>query len=129
MLPSTLPLLPSGEVLLRQLLLAPCLEELVFRLGLQEHLLRRQGHWQGLATPVTALAFALAHVLALWLGGSSPSATALTLAAATLLPAWWIGRRYQVHRRWWPCALWHSGFNACWLLLMPLALWLISLPS
>lgn len=88
------------------LLAAPILEELVFRAGLQEALLRR-GAWPALAVnALTALAFAAAHA------ARQPAAA----AALTLLPALLIGALYQHQRRVLPCIALHALFNAVWLL-------------
>jgi membrane protease YdiL (CAAX protease family) len=81
---------------------APLVEEVIFRLGLQESLLRRlpaRHAWA--ANLLTALAFAGAHLLVRpgW------------LAAATLLPALAIGWTYGRQRRLAPCVLWHALFN------------------
>jgi membrane protease YdiL (CAAX protease family) len=95
---------------LRFLLAAPLLEELVFRAGLQEALLRRSaGRSDSAALAVnalTALAFAAAHA------ARQPAAT----AALTFLPALLIGALYQQQRRVLPCIAVHALFNAVWLL-------------
>lgn len=88
---------------------APWVEEIVFRAGLQEALLRRLAHWRAgafAANLFTALAFATAHV------ALHPS----RLAALTLLPALLVGRVYEQRRRLAPCVALHAGFNAFWLL-------------
>jgi membrane protease YdiL (CAAX protease family) len=84
------------------LLGAPLVEEVSFRLGLQESLLRRLPADQAWAANlITALAFAGAHLLVRpgW------------LAAATVLPALLIGHSYGRTRRLLPCVLWHALFN------------------
>ena len=91
------------------LVYAPVAEEIVFRAGLQETLLRRLERWRTgafTANLVTALAFAAAHV------ALHPSG----LAPLTLLPALLVGRLYQQRRRVAPCVALHAGFNALWLL-------------
>jgi membrane protease YdiL (CAAX protease family) len=95
------------------LVLSPAVEEIVFRAGLQEALLRRDGAtiarrvW--LANAITALAFATAH-LAL-----RPGLT----AALTLLPALACGHLYAQRRQVLPCIALHALFNAAWLLGAP----------
>lgn len=92
--------------LLMLLVLAPVLEETVFRAGLQEALLR---HWRGqpwLANGVTALAFGLAH--------AALRADAAALAAA--LPALLIGALYQRSGRLRLCIALHALLNGAWLL-------------
>lgn len=88
---------------------APVVEELVFRAGLQESLLRRLACWHRgafAANLITALAFATAHV----------ALHPIRLAALTLLPALLVGRVYEQRRRLAPCVALHAGFNAIWLL-------------
>jgi len=94
------------------LLLAPLLEEVVFRRGLHAWALRHWGratlHW--LAWPsrvnlLVALAFASAHLLRL----------PLLLALAVVLPALVVGQIYELTARLWPCVLTHAVFNLCWL--------------
>jgi membrane protease YdiL (CAAX protease family) len=112
MLAAALPLLvaaalvPGAWVVL--LVVAPVLEETVFRAGLQETLLRRLARQRGgaLAANVgTALAFAAAHMVL------HPG----VLAALTLLPALLVGAVYQRGRRLAPCIAVHATFNALWL--------------
>ncbi len=87
------------------LLVAPLLEEIVFRGGLQEALLRRR--WApAMANALTALAFGLSHLLT----GS------WAWALARVLPALAIGHVYQRTRRVAPCVAWHTTFNALWLI-------------
>lgn len=88
------------------ILVAPWTEEVIFRLGLQETLLRR---WpaQGLASNlITALAFGLVHACA------RQDAAACALIAPALL----MGHLYARHRRVWPCVALHAAMNAAWLL-------------
>lgn len=96
------------STLVTLLILAPLVEEIVFRAGLQEALLRRAvrpgAAW--IANALTALAFAGAH-LALRPG---------VAAALTVLPALACGRLYEQRRRVAPCVALHSLFNAVWLL-------------
>jgi len=86
------------------LALAPLAEEVVFRAGLHETLLRRlQSPWT--ANAVTALTFALAHAL---LRGD-PAALGI------VLPALLIGAVYTRTRRLGPCVGLHAVMNAAWL--------------
>ena len=92
--------------LLVLLLLAPLLEEAVFRAGLQEGLLRRWAEapalWANLAT---AAAFGLAHVL---VRGDAN-------AAWVALPALLIGLVYQRRHRLRESVALHAVMNAAWL--------------
>jgi membrane protease YdiL (CAAX protease family) len=92
------------------LVLAPVLEEVVFRAGLQSFLLQHlRGHaafGAHTANLLTAVAFAAAHVAV------RPS----LLAALTLMPALLVGALYQRQRRLVPCITLHAAFNAIWLL-------------
>lgn len=91
------------------LVIAPVLEELVFRKGMHEVLLRRlagcRSSGVALANAATALSFALAHV------ALNPT----WLSALTSLPALVIGVVYQRSRRLAPCVALHAVFNAVWL--------------
>jgi membrane protease YdiL (CAAX protease family) len=85
---------------------APLVEEVVFRAGLQESLLRvlpqrLPRHGAGWALVLTAAAFAGAHLLVRpgW------------MSAATLLPALAIGLVYGRTRRLAPCVALHAAFN------------------
>jgi membrane protease YdiL (CAAX protease family) len=86
------------------LLVAPLAEEIVFRAGLHEALLRRalSPHIANLAT---ALAFGLAHLAVRGDG----------MAFAVVLPALLIGAVYQRTRRVRDCVLLHAAMNAFWL--------------
>lgn len=92
------------------LVFAPVAEEVVFRCGLQETLLRRlHGRRRAgafAANALTALAFAVAH--AAW----HPA----ILAWLTVLPALAVGCLYQHRRQLVPCIAVHALFNATWLL-------------
>lgn len=99
-------LLPS-ESALRSLWLAPWCEEIVWRWGLQAPLARRWGH--AAAVVLAALAFGLAH----WLFARGTADA--WRAAATALPAVWIGRVFARSGRLAPCVAWHAGFNLLWL--------------
>ncbi|MEP6505143.1 MAG: CPBP family glutamic-type intramembrane protease [Betaproteobacteria bacterium] len=102
-------LLPIGAAL-RSILFAPLVEEAVFRLGVQDALsMRLPARQVRFAPALTALAFASLHLLL------APSVRAWPLAAATALPAWWIGVLYERHRRLAPCVAWHAAFNLAWL--------------
>jgi membrane protease YdiL (CAAX protease family) len=87
------------------LVLAPLLEETVFRAGLQEALLRRWQRQPWLANAVTAVAFGLAH--------AAVRADATAVAAA--LPALLIGAVYQRTGRLRHCVVLHAAMNAAWL--------------
>ena len=92
------------ERILMLLVLAPLLEETVFRAGLQEALLQRLRR-PDVANALTALAFATAHALA------QGDARALAVA----LPAWLIGRAYERRRRLRHCVALHALLNAAWI--------------
>ena len=85
---------------------APVVEEVIFRLGLQQELLTRLRS-PAEANAVTALIFAMAH------GLSQDTVQSLL----TLLPALAIGSVYQRARRVAPCIALHAAFNAIWLAL------------
>lgn len=98
-------LLPSASLVL--LVLAPMLEETVFRGGLQEWLLRRLGDaCATMANLLTAVLFAGAHV----------AVRPALLSVLTVLPALVIGLIYQRSRRIFPCIAAHVVFNGIWLL-------------
>lgn len=99
-------LLPA-EAALRSLWLAPWCEEAVLRWGVQAPLARRLGPLAALV--LSALAFGAAHML------FAHDAADLWRAAATTVPAAWIGRGYERHGRLAPCVAWHAGFNLLWL--------------
>jgi membrane protease YdiL (CAAX protease family) len=96
---------------------APVVEEIVFRAGLQEALTQQLKQsvlgrlWS--VNLITALVFAGAH----WAMQHTP------LAALTVLPALLLGWLYQRHRSLALCIFLHAGFNAIWLLLTQTA-WL-----
>ena len=96
------------------LLAAALLEEIVFRLGVHEFLLRRAraGHeagWLGLPNIVTGLLFALLHILARhWI-----------VALAAFPSALLIGVAYQHYRRLWPCVALHAALNLLWFATAP----------
>ena len=100
---------PDLGVCLRLLVLSPLLEECVMRAGLQEWLMRRQSlllpqsPMAARAWPVLAstAAFSLLHLGSGW-----------HAALAVLAPGLALALLYQRTRRWWWCALVHSGFNA-----------------
>lgn len=83
--------------------LSAALEEVIFRAGLQEAMLRAA--WPlPLCNVITALGFALAHGLTRsWL-----------LAAAVLPTALLIGSLYGRQRRVWPCVMTHASLNLAW---------------
>jgi len=98
---------PAG--LLTVLVLAPVLEEIVFRGGLQPWLERRGiGQWQPLpgidsAVLLTSIAFAISHLT------HAPP----LLAAATLVPSMLLGLTQQWHKRLLVTISIHAWFNAC----------------
>ncbi len=94
---------PPGRVLVL-LLLAPLLEEVIFRAGLQEALLRH-GARRWVSNVLTAACFGLAH--AAWRG----DAAGLLVA----LPALLVGAWYARDRRLMPCVGLHAAMNAVWL--------------
>lgn len=94
---------PFGRVAVL-LVIAPLLEEAVFRAGLQEALLRQLRRPLA-ANLVTALVFGVAHAA---LRGEPA-------AFAVALPAVLIGAIYARTRRLAPCALLHAALNAAWL--------------
>lgn len=86
------------------LVIAPVLEEVVFRAGLQEALLRRHIH-SPTSTVGTAMAFALMHGLTRsWL-----------LAGWVFVPALVLGALYAHTRRLGPVVVLHSAMNLVWL--------------
>jgi uncharacterized protein len=101
-----LALLPAGSVL-RSLWLAPWCEEVVWRWGLQTPLARRFG--PRAAVCLSALAFGLAHLV------FARDQVDAWRAAATALPAAWIGLVFARSGRLAPCVAWHAGFNLVWL--------------
>jgi membrane protease YdiL (CAAX protease family) len=102
----------SAVVLFVLLLLAPLLEETVFRRGVHAWALRHWGRattrWWAWPSPVNvgvALLFAAAHLLRL------PP----LLALAVVLPALVVGQMYELTGRLWPCVATHATFNLVWL--------------
>jgi membrane protease YdiL (CAAX protease family) len=87
------------------LVLAPLIEEVVFRAGLQEALLYRWHRVPGLANAATATVFGLAHALV------RTDAAAVVVA----LPALLIGAVYQRTGRLRHCVVLHAAMNAIWL--------------
>lgn len=108
---------PADFDLLAILLLAAVLEEVIFRAGVQETLLRRMNAPTGVprylglsvANLLTALLFAAAHA---W-------TRSLWLAIGTLAPALLLGWLYERRRKLWPCIALHAGFNLAWWLAAP----------
>lgn len=100
-------LLPTASAL-RSLWLAPWCEEAVWRWGLQAPLARRYGPHA--AVWLSAAAFGMAHLL------FAHDAIDAWRAAATALPAAWIGMVFSRRGRLAPCVAWHAGFNLAWLL-------------
>jgi membrane protease YdiL (CAAX protease family) len=97
----------SGQTWAMPLLIAPVLEEVVFRTGLHETLLRfaaTRGVRRPWPAALTAVAFAAAHL-----------AVRPTLdSALTVVPALAIGVVYERRRRLLPCVALHAIFNALW---------------
>ena len=95
-------LLPPNVAVL--LVVAPLLEELLFRGGVQEVLLRR-GVRPLAANLVATLAFAVSHgVMRSW-----------PLAVAVVLPSIALGLVYQRNRRVTPVVALHSAMNLLWV--------------
>jgi membrane protease YdiL (CAAX protease family) len=88
--------------------LAPLLEEAVFRAGLHEWLLRR-GTRFWTSNLLTALVFGGVHALL----------RVDPLAWATALPALMVGRVYERTRRVRWCVVLHAAMNGSWLLIHP----------
>jgi membrane protease YdiL (CAAX protease family) len=88
------------------LVFAPAVEELLFRAGLQEKLLRRGLHPLA-ANLIATLAFALLHgLMRTW-----------PLALAVVLPSLLLGRVYQSNRRLAPVVALHAAMNLFWVAL------------
>jgi len=83
--------------------LSAALEELVFRAGLQEALLRA-AYPLPLCNVITAICFAVAHGLT----------RSWVIAAAVIPTALLIGWMYGRQRRLWPCVLTHASLNLAW---------------
>lgn len=98
----------SHRLLLLLLVFAPVTEELVFRAGLLEGLLRR-GWRAGSAVALSALAFAAAHLV------TQPVGWALAIVAPGVL----LGALYARTRRVGPCIVLHAAMNGVWLLAAP----------
>lgn len=86
------------------LLVAPLTEELVFRAGIHECLLRRL-HSPKVANALVALGFVFGHVVV------RGNLTAIAVA----LPALLIGAVYERWRMVWPCVVLHAAMNVIWL--------------
>lgn len=89
------------------LLIAPIVEETVFRSGLHDGLLH-QGIAPWLANLVTAFAFSAAHMLL-----TGPSLQSVMV----FLPALLIGAAFTRWRRLRVCIVMHAAMNALWLAL------------
>jgi membrane protease YdiL (CAAX protease family) len=99
---------PPGSVVWLLVVLAPVLEETVFRAGVHESLLRTLGQRAErlvIANVLTALLFAAGHVI------NRGDAQSLL----TFFPALVIGAAYQRHRQLAPCIAMHAFFNVVWL--------------
>jgi membrane protease YdiL (CAAX protease family) len=90
------------------LVIAPLAEEIVFRLGLQEALLRR-GLAPLAANVLTAVAFALAHL----------PAHSWVWSMLTFAPALALGALYARKRQLAPCVVLHAAMNGVWLAWQP----------
>jgi len=90
----------------RSVWIAPLVEESVLRLGVQDGLSRR---FPAAAPVLAALVFSAAHML------FAHAPMQFVQAAATTLPAYWIGLVYRRTRRLAPCIAWHAVFNLAWL--------------
>lgn len=100
------------------LLALATLEEVVFRSGIQESLLRKgvkQGAWRRRLGPIsmpnflTALLFVVANaMLRSW-----------AIAAFAIPEALALGWLYERYRRLWPCIAAHAAVSTLWLLLAP----------
>ena len=92
------------------MVIAPVLEEILWRAGLHETLLQRSRWPAARINLAVAFTFALAHGLrtpgSLW-------------AWLTLLPAGYIGLLYQRRRQLLPCIVAHAAMNALWLGVTP----------
>jgi len=102
----------SAVALFVLLLLAPLLEETVFRRGVHALALRHRGTaarrwwaWPSRVNWLVALLFAAAHLLRL------PP----VLALAVVVPALVLGQVYEMTGRLWPCVAAHAAFNLVWL--------------
>jgi membrane protease YdiL (CAAX protease family) len=100
----------SWNSALTLLLAAPVLEEMVFRGGLMESLLRT-GARAWVANLIATAAFVLAHALV----------RGAALALAVALPSLLLGVLYARQRRVAPCIGLHAFFNLAWLVSAPLA--------
>lgn len=94
----------DATTMLRLLLLAPILEELVVRAGLQQYLIGRfyQSGINAKLTPVllSATAFSVLHMASGWV-----------VVLAVFLPGLLLAMMYQATRDWRLCALTHAVFN------------------
>ncbi len=113
----------DDPTILAALLAAAILEEIVFRAGVQEMLLRwwlrrtaRTPAARSMPNLLTAAIFAMAHaLLRSWQVGTAALPAALVLG--------WL---YERKRRVWPCIALHAAFNVAWFFAAPLipAAWL-----
>ncbi|MFZ2987756.1 type II CAAX prenyl endopeptidase Rce1 family protein [Ideonella sp.] len=106
-----------AEAFWRSIVLAPWLEEAVLRWGVQDPLAARlcpsrpDRAW--LPPLLAAVLFSALHLLL------SPGGADLWRAAATVLPAWWLGHVYRHRPSIARCAAWHALFNLVWLIGWP----------
>jgi uncharacterized protein len=103
----------AGVTIVALLLLAPIVEEIVFRGGVQELLDRTAFGRLALCADltvgnvVTSALFSAAHLI------SAPA----WLAAAVFFPSLLLGRVKQLYRSLVPVVLVHASYNACYLCL------------
>ena len=94
----------------RSLLLAPLLEEIVFRRGVQDAFVARLRPARSAWAPwLTAALFAIAHMALV------PDAADLPRAAATFVPALLVGLAYRRGGSLVPCVTLHAACNLAWL--------------
>jgi len=105
-------LAPHGAVV-RSLIAAPLIEEIVFRWGVQDALAARLRPGLSAHAPLlAALVFALAHV------ALAAGALDALRAAATFVPAWWIGIAYRRDGALGASVAWHAAFNLAWIAVL-----------
>jgi membrane protease YdiL (CAAX protease family) len=95
------------------LLVAPWVEEVLWRHGLQRELQDRLGASRAIF--ICALVFAVAHVAAQLAQPGPTTQTQFGLAAATFVPAWLLGWAYARSGSLGLCVAGHAAANAAWL--------------
>jgi membrane protease YdiL (CAAX protease family) len=98
------------------LLVAPWVEEVLFRRGLHDSLRSRLTP-QATIT-VVAIGFGMAHAAVVVALPGPPSSLALTAALATAVPAWLIGQSYQRHACLAVCVAGHAAANLVGLIAL-----------